>query len=68
MSDVYVLASPSPVLWVYPSQVHPSPPEPPSSGGGGTWEPRSVHRWEPDPDPVDWDEEDALALLLLGAL
>lgn len=62
MADIYVLASPAPVLSVYPSALHAGVIEPPTPTypTGPIWEPTRPRR-----RPVDNDDT---ALAILGAL
>lgn len=57
-TNVYTLASPSPTLYAFPSQLHPAPPH---IGAGGNFQ-----RRQPAPRPHRDDDETALAVL--GAL
>jgi hypothetical protein len=68
--DVYTLAAP-PVcgdVWAFPSQVHPTPP----SGGGGIGgrpgQLRTYDRVEVKPRRIGWDDDEALAILLIELL
>jgi hypothetical protein len=59
VADVYVLAQAQPLLFVYPSQVHPT-----TSTAGGRYRVHLPHI--PDPDRRRRRDEDAL--VVLGAL
>lgn len=60
-SDVYVLASPTPTLYAYPSALHP---QAPTLGGGAPFQPYR-------PYPLDLRprlDDDETALAVLGAI
>lgn len=63
MADVYVLASPQPTLYAYPSQLHPTP-TPTGGGGSGVYFTTLTPATSPPLQPAD----DLPALLILGAL
>lgn len=63
MSDVYVLASPSPTLFVYPSALHPVPPP---TTGGAPFRPYYPLPLRLDEDPNARRRRDELALQLLA--
>lgn len=65
-ADVYILASPTPTLFIYPSALHPPVPPLPMFGGGG----RDRHpapKFTPTPAALR-RKADETALAVLGAL
>lgn len=61
-ADVFVLPSPTPTLYAFPSQLHPSPP---ASTGGAPG--RDFRPYQPFPfEPVRPDDE--IRLAVLGAI
>lgn len=64
MSNIYTLASPTPTLYIFPSQVHPVAPVIPPVGGG-----RGVRRYvQPPHDPDPKRRRDEVSLAVLGAI